>query len=604
MKRFYKILKKLLPYKVYLGLSILFNILMAIFTIIGIPLFIPFFELLFYKNNSIADETPATGIKANLIDQFQHYIADMDPQTALSYIIFLIIIVFLLKNIFRYLAMFFIAPVRNGFIRDLRKDVFDHLIVLPIQYYKNKKRGDILSRMSMDILEVENSILNILDTLIKSPLIILGSLSFMFYISVELTSLVLMLIPFTIIFIGGLSRKLKKQSAGAQSKLGELMAILEETLGGLKIIKSFNATQKLKNKFQSVNNEHRSILTKLLWRRDLGSPVAEVLGVGVISILMYSAAKLVFDDKLAPETFFAFIYAFYMIIEPAKSFSSAYYSYQKGDAALERLESIFEEENSIVESPKAIEKKDFISNIKFDNISFIYPDASEYTLKNISFTIKRGEKVALIGDSGAGKTTIVDLLPRFIDTTKGAILIDDIDIRDVQIMDLRNLIGMVTQDSILFNDTIANNISFGIEEADIKRIKHTAEIANISEFVDSLPLAYDTMIGDQGSKLSGGQKQRIAIARAVIKNAQILILDEATSSLDSVSEKRVQVALNNMLKDKTALIIAHRLSTIREADKIVVLKDGQIVEQGNHQDLMENKKEYYKFVQLQSLNKD
>jgi len=603
MKRFLKILKRLQPYQNWLGLSIFFNILMAIFTIAGIPLFIPFFELIFNEEQAVASGNSPSGIKADLVRIFGDYLVNTDPHAALNYIIFLIIVIFLLKNIFRYLALYFIAPVRNGFIRDLRADLFNHLVSLPLQFFKKNKKGDLLSRMSMDIQETESSILNILETLIKSPLLIIGSLTFMFYVSPELTLLVFLLIPFTILVIGGLSRSLKKQSGIAQEKLGELMAILDEATGGTKIIKSFNAVPSLSKKFKDINDNHKSILTRILRRKDLGSPLAEVLAVGVIALLMYYAARLVFADKLSPDTFFAFIYAFFIIIEPAKSFSSAFYSYKKGDAALERLEQIFNIENSIKDSKEAKSISDLESNIEFKNVSFAYPDGEENVLKSISFKIKKGEKIAIVGSSGTGKTTLVDLLPRFIDKTSGELLFDGIDIKELLLKDLRDLIGIVTQDSILFNDTIANNISFGMQEKSKEQIIEAAKIANIHDFIENLPKGYHSSIGDQGSKLSGGQKQRIAIARAVLKDAPVLILDEATSSLDSASEKKVQGALNAMLENKTALIIAHRLSTIQGADKILVLDEGKIIESGNHQELMKIKGEYYKFVQLQTLNK-
>jgi subfamily B ATP-binding cassette protein MsbA len=606
MKRFLNILKRLAPYKYLLGLSIFFNILMAVFTIAGIPLFIPFFELIFNPESVNQAGASPSGIKADLVRIFGELLIHEDPHISLRYIIFLIIIIFLLKNIFRYLALYFIAPVRNAFLRDLRNDLYDHLIGLPVLFFKQKKKGDLLSRMSMDIQETENSILNILETLIKSPLLILGSLGFMFYVSYELTLLVILLIPFTIIVIGGLSRTLKRQSTIVQSKLGQLLSTLDETVTGAKIIKSFNAAGQLKKKFRKINSDHYQILTKLLRRKELGSPLAEVLAVGVIATLMYYAAELVFTERLAPDTFFAFIYAFFIIIEPAKSFSAAYYSYKKGDAALERLENIFKIENDIkeIENPTVITS--FEQSINFEDVGFTYPDdASLPVLKNVTMTINKGEKVAIVGTSGSGKTTLADLLPRFMDVTYGTITIDNIPLKEIELTSLNRNISIVTQDPLLFNDSILNNIRFGSDrDTPMDKIQEAARIANIHEFIMTLPEGYSTIIGDQGSKLSGGQKQRISIARAILKDAPILILDEATSSLDSGSEKKVQNALDNMLSQKTALIIAHRLSTIQEVDKIIVLKSGEIIEQGNHQELMDKKGEYFTFVQLQSLKKD
>jgi subfamily B ATP-binding cassette protein MsbA len=606
MKRFFKIFRRLAPYKNWLGLSIFFNILTAIFTIAGIPLFIPFFELLFNTREAVASGQAASGIKADLVRLFGDLLIHEDPQISLRYIIFLIIVIFLLKNLFRYFALFFMAPVRNGFLRDMRRDLYNHLIDLPTQFFKQNKKGDLLSRMSMDIQETENSILNILETLIKSPLMILGSLAFMFYVSYELTLLVLVMIPFTVVIIGGLSRTLKRQSSFAQDKLGQLMSVLEETLAGNKVIKSYNASGFFRRRFSRTNDEHFNLLTRLLWRKELGSPVAEILAVGVIAALMYYAADLVFTGNLSPDIFFAFIYAFFIIIEPAKSFSSAFYSYRKGDAALERLESIFDMKNDIREVPQAKDIGSFRDRIVFEDVGFAYPDDPDKpVLKNVSFEIRKGEKVALVGSSGSGKTTLADLLPRFMDATEGEIRIDGIPIRQLSLQSLRDLIGIVTQEPILFNDTILSNIHFAVDgEPDMKRVREAATAANIEEFINQMPGGYNSLAGEQGSMLSGGQRQRIAIARAVLKDAPILILDEATSSLDSASEKQVQLALDNMLSQKTALIIAHRLSTIRAVDKIIVLRAGEIIEQGNHQELMDKKGEYFTFVQLQSLKKD
>jgi len=405
MKRFLKIIKRLKPYRSWLGLSIFFNILMAFFTIAGIPLFIPFFELLFRGQSGQTLENADSGIKADIINILGDWILRLEPQQALNYIILMIIIIFLLKNVFRYLAHFFIAPVRNGFIRDLRADLFDHLLHLPVEFFKKNKKGDLLARMSMDIQETENSILNILETLIKSPLLIIGSIAFMFYVSYELTLLVLIMIPFTIIVIGGLSRTLKKQSTKAQEKLGQIMSILEEALTGNKIIKSFNAQNQMKSKFTGTNDDHRSMLTRILRRKDLGSPVAEVLAIGVIAVLMYYAANLVFETKLSPDTFFAFIYAFFIIIEPAKSFSSAYYSYKKGDASLERLESIFNTVNPISEINNPVAINDLQESIEFRNVSYSYPGSHVDALHEVNFQILKGEKIAVVGASGAGKYT-------------------------------------------------------------------------------------------------------------------------------------------------------------------------------------------------------
>lgn len=602
MKRFLAIFKKLIPYRKFLILSILFNILTSVFTIAGIPLFIPFFQLIFKVRETInQDSTSIGGLQAKVLNFLGDMLSGLEPAKALKIIVLMFILSFLLKNIFRYLSLYFIAPLRNGFIRDLRKELFNKLLQLPIGYFKTEKKGDLLSRMSMDIQEVENSILAIFDALIKAPILIFGSLVFMMFISYQLTILVLLLMPFTVFIIGGLSRRLKRQSGVAQQKLGEILSVMEETISGMKIVKAYNAQHLVKEKFEKSNQDYARMSTRIYRRRDSGSPLAEILAVLVIAILMFYAGKLVFNQQMLPQTFFAFLYAFFIIIEPAKSFSAAYFSFKKGDAALERLEKVLLLNETETEHPEAIEKNDFTTDIYFDNISFKYPGNDQEVLQNFTLRIRKGEKIALVGDSGAGKTTITDLLLRFIDPDSGTIYMDGTDLKSIKLKHLRNLFGIVSQDSVLFNDTIGENILLGKPGANLNQLATAAETADISDFIDSLPEKFDSVSGEQGGKLSGGQKQRVSIARALLKNAPILVLDEATSALDAVSEKKVQTALKLVLKGKTSLIIAHRLSTIREADKIIVLKQGRIIESGNHDELMLKTGEYYKFVQLQSL---
>lgn len=604
MTRFWYILKRLSPYKFWLALSVLSNVLMSIFTIASIPIFIPFFELLFQpEKNSIV---PPVLIKDPSIKEYLQYhlstlIAGRDPKEALLYVILAFFLSFLFKNIFRYLGTFFITPPRNGFIRDLRVDLYEKLINLPVLYFKDKKKGDLLSRMSMDMQEIENSIMNGFDALIKAPLIIIGAIIFMVIVSPKLTLFVMVLLPITVFLIGGVSRKMKEQSSEAQGYLGKILSILEETLGSIKVIKSFNATKMFTTNFNQVNDNYKDTLTRLLWRKYLGSPLAEVLGVIVISLLMYYSAILVFNGEIKASIFFAFIYAFFSIIEPAKSFSSAYYSFQKGAAALERVEEIMDEKNDIINKKDAILKNDFIDSIELRNVWFKYPESKDYVLKNINLTIKKGQKIAIIGSSGAGKTTLADLLSRFYNIQKGEILIDGINIVNIKINNLRNLISIVSQDALLFNDTVLKNISFSDVGFDVEKMKFSIKTSMVDEFINDIDKAKSTIIGDQGTKLSGGQKQRIAIARAIYKNAPILILDEATSSLDSKSEKKVQLALQKMMQNKTSVIIAHRLATIQEVDTIIVLEDGEIIEMGNPEELLKAKGAYYKFAQLQQL---
>ncbi len=604
MKRFWYIVKRLLPYKYWLIASIFSNILMSVFTIASIPLFIPFFDLLFNPGKT-GNVKPVLGQGADLKEYLNYQLSKLiegrAPEEALIYVIIAFFLSFLLKNIFRYLGAFFITPPRNGFIRDMRSELYHHLVGLPVLYFKDKKKGDLLSRMSMDMQEIENSIMNGIDALVKAPLIIIGAIAFMVIISPKLTLFVLVLLPVTVFLIGGVSRKMKQESTEAQGYLGRLLSILEETLGSIKIIKSFNATDLAIRKFDSVNNQYRKILTRILWRKHLGSPLAEVLGVVVISVLMYYSAILVFKGEMLATTFFAFIYAFFSIIEPAKSFSSAYYSFQKGAAALERVEEILKVKNDIKNKEDAIKIKKLKYSILYKNVSFKYPDSDEYVLKNINLELKKGEKVALIGASGAGKTTLADLLSRFYDVCDGQILIDGTDIKDIDIHCLRDLVGIVSQDPLLFNDSVLNNITFAESYYDVERLEIAMKTSLVDEFVPDIEKAKSMIIGDQGTKLSGGQKQRIAIARAVYKNAPILILDEATSSLDSKSEKSVQEALNKLMKQKTSLIIAHRLSTVQSVDKVVVLENGKIIEEGTPEELLKLKGQYYKFIQMQQI---
>ncbi len=605
MKWFWSILKGVKPYKFWLIASIVSNILMSLFTILGVPLFKPFFELLSEPEKYASFSKPVLPENPDFRDQLNYqlarFIEGKDFETALIYIILAFFISFLLKNVFRYAAAFFISPLRTGYIRDLRMKLYSHLVSLPLSFFKNRKRGDLLSRMSMDMQEVENSIMNGIEALIKAPFMILGALGMMLFMSPKLTLFVFILLPLTVLLIGGVSKKMKTQSSSAQGYLGSLLSILEETIGSLKVIKSFNATNMSEKNFSETNNAYKNILTKLYWRRDAGSPLAEILGILIVSVLMWYSGMLIYDGEINSSEFISFIYAFFLIIEPSKSFSSAYYAFQKGSAALERIDEVLSIENDIKNSENAVLKESFDSTIEFKDVWFKYPDSNEYVLKNISLKIEKGQKVAFIGTSGAGKTTLADLLSRFYDIDKGQILVDGIDIRDININSLRNIIGIVSQDSLLFHDNIIKNIVFSDKNYSEERLKKSIEISSVVEFVPNLKEAESTVIGDQGTKLSGGQKQRIAIARAIYKNAPILVLDEATSALDSESEKKVKIALDQVMKNKTSIIIAHRLSTISEVDNVVVLDKGQIVEMGSPKELMEKKGLYYKFINLQKL---
>ena len=605
MSSFWRLLGYLRNYRLLVGMNVLSNILTAVFTVVSIPLLIPFLEILFERSYPSPDPV-SLGWSLDQLQAYFYYrfgllIQEQGREHALTIICIGIILTFFLKNLFRYFSLFFMAPVRNGVIRDVRAQIFTKLLELPVSYFSEEKKGDLISRITGDVQEVEWSILNVLESVFREPLIIVGSLGLMLYISPQLTLFVLLLIFFTAFVIGGIGKTLKKPSALVQHKLGVLVSIVEEALSGLRIIKGFNAEHYQNDKFQTENNDYRNILTKLLWRRELSSPLSEFLGIGVVSVLLWYGSRQVFADDLAAETFLAFIYAFYSVIDPSKQLSKAYYNIQKGIAALNRVEQILDTPNPIQDPSDPQPAPKFNHAIEYKNVGFHYRQNGDAVLSDINLYIPKGKVIALVGASGAGKTTLVDLLPRFYDVRSGSILIDGVDIRDYRLKDLRHLMGIVSQEAILFNDTIYNNIVFGlqgVQEADVIR---AAQIANAHNFILATENGYQTNIGDRGNKLSGGQRQRLTIARAILKNPPILILDEATSALDSESEKLVQDALVQLMKNRTSIIIAHRLSTIQHADEIIVMKNGRILERGTHQELLQNQSgEYHKLVELQA----
>lgn len=598
---FWRLMSRLKGYKKNVILAIVSNVLMAIFTVVSIPMIAPFFDILFSQEVVASSKPEDNNLPDNLDYFFSQLVINYTPQKALLIVIAAMLVVFFLKNIFRYLALYFMAPVRNGIIYDLRKQIFEKYIDLPLSFYSTEKKGDLMNRMTSDVQEIEWSILNTIEAIFKAPLIIVGSLTFMILVSPQLTLFVLVLIVFTAFIIGGISKTLKRSSFEVQTRLGRISSILEETLGGLRIIKGFNAQKYQSEKLEKDNADYRNILTRLLWRRDLSSPLSEFLGIVVVSMLLWYGSALVFDKVLTPDLFFAFIFAFFQVIEPAKSFSSAYYNIQKGLAAVDRVDNLLNTPNPIVDPEKPLTDISFERKIKFEKVSFKYDNADTAALDQIDITINKGEVVALVGSSGAGKSTFVDLLPRFFDVSSGSIRIDGNDIRSYTLYDLRSLFGIVSQEAILFNDTIKNNILFGAEATD-EQIEEAARIANVSEFVNEMPDKYQSNIGDRGMKLSGGQRQRLTIARAVLRNPPIMILDEATSALDSESELLVQDALEKLMKNRTTVVIAHRLSTIRNADKIVVLDKGKIVEMGSHEQLITLNGNYNKFVEMQTFD--
>ncbi len=601
---FWRLMGFLRNYKPNVGLNILSNIMTALFTALSIPLLIPFLEILFERRDPVTTRPEwnwnIETITESINYQLSEMIATQGRETALVYVCGAILAVFFLKNLFRYLSMFFMAPVRNGIIRDIRQQLFDKTLALPLSYFSQERKGDLMSRIAGDVQEVEWSILNVLEAVFREPLIIAGALGFMIYVSPSLTLFVFILMIFTAVVIGGIGRSLKRSSGQVQEKLGNLMSIIEETLSGLRIIKGFNAEGYQRQKFERENNDYRWILTRLLWRRDLSSPLSEFLGIATVAVLLWYGSRQVFGGTLQAETFLTFIFAFYNVIEPAKSFSRSFYSIQKGVAAMQRIEQVLDAEVSIKESPQAAPVKGFEHSVEYRNVSFAYNMVEGPVIKEVDLEIKKGQVIALVGSSGAGKSTLVDLLPRFYDVDSGSILIDGADIRECRVRDLRALMGIVSQEAILFNDTIYNNILFGKQGVSEEEVIEAAKTANAHDFIIAMEKGYQSNIGDRGGKLSGGQRQRLTIARAVLRNPAILILDEATSALDSESEKLVQSALQRVMENRTAIVIAHRLSTIQHADEIIVMKDGRILERGSHRDLLSKAGEYQKLVELQA----
>lgn len=606
MKSFTRLLRYLLRYQRGLWLSMLSNILTALFTVVSIPMLIPFFRILFEKE-APAIPAPKGGFSmTNANEYFTYWFGELigryGKEGALGYVCIAIVAVYLLRNLFRYLALYYMAPVRNGVIRDLRNELFEQVLALPLAFFGNERKGDLMARLTSDVQEVESSILNMLEAIFREPLIIIGALGFMLYVSPSLTVFVFGLILFTGVVIGGLGRRLKRASAAVQQKLGQLISITEEGLGGLRIIKGFAAEDYQRRKFGDTNNEYRRLLTSTLRRRDLASPLSEFLGIATVALLLWYGSRQVFSGLMAAETFITFIFAFYNVIDPAKNLSKAVSNIQRGIGAFQRVEVLLDAPNTLPEPPNARPIAAFREAIDFQNVSFRYPSNEGPVLSGINLHIPKGKVVALVGASGAGKSTLVDLIPRFYDVAEGSIVIDGVDVRQYRLADLRRLLGIVSQEAILFNDTIYNNIVFGLPDATPEDVERAARIAHAHDFIMATEAGYQTNIGDRGSKLSGGQRQRLTIARAVLRNPPILILDEATSALDSESEKLVQQALEALMQGRTALVIAHRLSTVQHADEIIVLREGRIVERGAHAQLLGQGGEYQKLVALQGLS--
>lgn len=606
MNYFLKILRFGLPYKRFAFLNILFNILYALFSALAYVAMIPMMQILFgtTPKTKVAPTYEGIGQIKNYLEGFFNYkitqYLEQDSGKALLFVIGMIISLFFLKNIFNYLAMYFITFLRNGVLMDLRNELYQKTTSLPLYFFSEKKKGDLMARISSDVLELQHSFLSILELIVRDPLTIIFSLIIMFSFSVKLTLFVLIFIPLSGAVISQIGKSLKRKSDSVQKEQGEFMSLLEETLGGIKIIKAFNGQNTFIKKFKYSTQRFFDFSNKLLNRQNLASPVSEFLGIVVISVLLWYGGKMVLiDQTLNGAIFLSYLGLAYNILTPAKGISKAYYNIKKGDAAALRVLEILEAKDDMEDVANAKDIQTLEKEIRFDNISFSYDQNK--VLEGFSLQIKKGQTIALIGPSGSGKTTVANLLNRFFDIQKGNLTLDGTPINIVKKKSLYQLTGMVTQDAILFNDSVKNNIALGNPQATQKEIEEAAKVANASEFIEKLDQGYDTLIGEGGNKLSGGQKQRLSIARAILKDPDILILDEATSALDTASEKLVQEALENLMKNRTSLVIAHRLSTIQKADMIVVLNQGKIVETGSHKELITQNSTYKKLVELQSL---
>ena len=608
MGYFKDILKYEKKYRKFTILNILFNILYAIFNVLSVLAFIPVLNILFGKEKKVIVKPIYEGITSlgsyaeNRFNYFIYQkILDDGEISVLLFICILSLSLFFFKNFFRYLASYVITFLRTGVVKDLRDKLYHKIVELPVSYFTEKKKGDIIARMTADVQEVENSILTSIEVIVREPLTVIISISIMLFMSVKLTLFVFILLPISGFIISSISKKLKASSAKAQKETGNFLSFIEETLTGLRIIKGFNAENVIEKKFNNSTTSFRQLMTSVFHRQTLASPMSEFLGSAtIIAILWYGGVEVINKTSaLDSSKFLGYILLFYTVLNPIKLITTTFYNIQKGEASAERIMTVLNTENSIKDKSNAIIKETFDKEIEFKNISFKYKD--DYVLKDFSLKINKGETVALVGQSGSGKSTLANLITRFYDVNKGDILIDGKNIKNVSKKSLRDLMGIVSQDSILFNDSIANNIKLGAQNATENAILEASEIANANEFIQNLPEKFNTNIGDGGGTLSGGQKQRLSIARAVLKNPPIMILDEATSALDTESEQLVQLALEKMMQNRTSLVIAHRLSTIQKADKIVVMKKGQIVEQGKHEELLAKKGEYFKLVTMQSL---
>ena len=601
MRKYSRIFSYLKNYKSSIALYFLCIILSIVFGIASFGMLAPFFDLIFNGDSSKLSNSMDNPAMEALRNLMLNQTGNLSTVGALALICMIIIVSIFLKNLFVYLSFYILNPLKNKIVNHLRSEIYHKILHLPIGYFTEQKKGDLISRSTNDVGEVEGSLIGALEGWIRDPLTIIINFAVLFYISPQLTIAILICIPVIGFILGRISRALKKQSNEAAIKNGESLSIMDETLNGLRVIKAFNIETLLKAKFETTNNELLTAKNKISRRRDLASPVSEVLGVLVFVGILWFGGQLVLGQKipLAPSTFLAYLALFYNIINPVKALSTSYSNMQKGSAAIIRIEEVLNTPVTVDDNPTGKQLTSFNDSIEFRNVQFAYGDA--LILDNINLVVKKGQTVALVGSSGAGKSTLADLVPRFHDVTAGEILIDGINIKAYSLHSVRSLMSIVTQEPILFNDTIGNNIALGMQEATEEQIITAAKIANAHDFIIKKEGGYKSNTGDRGSKLSGGEKQRLTIARAVLKNPPILVLDEATSSLDTESERLVQDAINKMMQNRTSIVIAHRLSTIRHADEIIVLQKGKIVERGNHEQLLMQNGFYRKLVEMQEV---
>ncbi|MBL7920275.1 MAG: ABC transporter ATP-binding protein [Bacteroidia bacterium] len=613
MKKLFSVLKYARNYKGYLTANVTFNILFALFNAVSLTLAMPFLKLLFEDSNLIESGLvlmkgkPQFALNADYIKDVSNYyitgliVTQGGKMKALIIICVIIFVMTFFKNLFRYLAMFFIAPIRNGVVRDLRNKMYKKSLDLPLSYYSEEKKGDLMSRMTSDVQEIEWSIMQTLEMIFREPLTVILLFSLMILISAKLTVYILCLLPIAALFIVILGKSLKNSARKGKDTLGVLISVIEETLGSLKVIKAFNAMKPMQKKFEEINQTYYKQSVNVYRKTDLSSPLTEVIVTGILMFILFIGGSMVFNGELTGPLFLTYFILASQLIPPIKQLTTSYSNIQKGVASEERIDKILLADDVIVDKPNAKTISDFTKEIEYKNVWFAYHKGDDgYVLRDINLKIAKGKTVALVGQSGSGKTTLADMLPRFYESDKGDLLIDGTDIKELSTESVRKHIGVVTQESILFNDTVKNNIIFGMQNISDADVMEAAKIANAHDFIMQLPNGYDTIIGDRGGKLSGGQRQRLSIARAILKNPSILILDEATSALDTESEKLVQEALTNLMKNRTSVVIAHRLSTISNADEIIVMHKGEIIERGNHSQLLALDGTYKKLCDMQS----